>query len=68
LRFAFAGTLGEFDADRRLDDGILRTVWMAPDDIRSCRDRHRSPLIWQCIADHLAGQRFPLSLIRHYAS
>ena len=66
LRFAFSGTLGEFDATRQLDTGIVRAVWMTPDEIRNSRDRHRSPLIWQCVADHMNGQRFPLALIKHY--
>lgn len=66
LRFAFAGTLGEFDARRKLDDGILRTVWMTPEEIRASQDRHRSPLIWRCVEDHLDGRRYPLDLIRHY--
>ena len=68
LRFAFAGTLGEFDEKRKLDTGILRTVWMTPEEIRSTQDRHRSPLIWQCVQDHLSGRRFPLDLIRHYGA
>jgi 8-oxo-dGTP pyrophosphatase MutT (NUDIX family) len=66
LRFAFAGTLGEFDAQRKLDTGILRTVWMTPEEIRASQDRHRSPLIWQCVEDHLQGRRYPLDLIRYY--
>lgn len=63
LRFAFAGTLGTFEADRALDDGIVRTLWMTADEIRASVPRHRSPLLLQCIEDHLAGQRYPLSLI-----
>ena len=63
LRFAFAGELGAFDAQRPLDDGIVRTVWMTPDEVRASAARHRSPLVLRCIEDHLAGQRFPLSLI-----
>ncbi|CAG4885049.1 Phosphatase NudJ [Georgfuchsia toluolica] len=66
LRFAFAGTLGMFDAQRKLDSGILRTVWMTPEEIRATQDRHRSPLIWQCVEDHMRGRRFPLDLVRHY--
>ena len=66
LRFAFAGTLGEFDEKRKLDTGILRTVWMTPEEIRVTQDRHRSPLIWQCVEDHMRGRRFPLDLVRHY--
>ena len=63
LRFAFAGELGAFDAQRPLDDGIVRTLWMTPDEVRASAARHRSPLVLRCIEDHLAGQRYPLSLI-----
>ena len=66
LRFAFAGTLGKFDEKRKLDSGILRTVWMTPEEIHATQDRHRSPLIWQCVEDHMSGRRFPLDLVRHY--
>ena len=68
LRFAFAGILGSFDADRKLDTGILRTLWMTPEEIRASQDRHRSPLIWQCVDDHRNGHRYPLSLLHHYES
>ncbi len=68
LRFAFAGDLGAFDPRRSLDDGIVRTLWMTPEEIRVSIDRHRSPLLLQCIEDFLAGQRYPLSLIHADAS
>ncbi|HEY8856830.1 MAG TPA: NUDIX hydrolase [Rugosibacter sp.] len=67
LRFAFAGILGVHDAHRTLDTGIVRAVWMTPEEIQATQARHRSPLIWQCVADYLHGQRFPLEIIRHYA-
>ncbi len=63
LRFAFAGTLGAFEADRPLDEGIVRTVWMTADEVRGSVARHRSPLLLECIEDYLAGQRYPLDLI-----
>ena len=66
LRFSFAGELGEHEEGRILDEGILRAVWMSPEEIRACTERHRSPLIWQCVSDYLAGRRFPLDLVRHY--
>jgi 8-oxo-dGTP pyrophosphatase MutT (NUDIX family) len=66
LRFAFAGELGAHVADRQLDEGILRAVWMTPAEIAATRDRHRSPLVGQCVQDWLAGRRFPLDVIRHY--
>ena len=66
LRFAFSGELGAHEEGRVLDTGIQRAVWMPPDEIRATTDRHRSPLVWQCVSDYLAGRRFPLDLVRHY--
>lgn len=67
LRFAFCGELGRLH-DRPLDDGILRTVWMDLAELRACADRHRSPLVLQCVEDYLAGQRAPLSLVATHPS
>ncbi|HEX8989740.1 MAG TPA: NUDIX hydrolase [Rhodocyclaceae bacterium] len=66
LRFAFTGELGEHEDGRALDRGILRAVWMTPKEIEATRERHRSPLILQCVKDWQSGRRFPLDLIRHY--
>jgi hypothetical protein len=63
LRFAFCGELGEAQAGRALDAGIVRTLWMSPDEIRASRAQHRSPLLLQCMEDYLAGQRHTLDLI-----
>jgi 8-oxo-dGTP pyrophosphatase MutT (NUDIX family) len=63
LRFAFCGTVGEADAGRRLDEGIVRTLWLTPQEVQASRARHRSPLLWQCVADHQAGRRYPLELL-----
>jgi 8-oxo-dGTP pyrophosphatase MutT (NUDIX family) len=63
LRFAFCGTLGELQMGRSLDTGIVRTLWMTPDEIRASSERHRSPLVLRCMEDYLAGQRFPMELI-----
>jgi hypothetical protein len=37
---------------------------MTPDEIRASVARHRSPLLLQCVEDHLAGKRYPLELVR----
>ena len=68
LRFAFAGQLGTHHGWRALDEGIVRTVWMTPEEIRATRDRHRSPLLLRCLDDYLAGQRFSLNLVHTDAS
>ena len=66
LRFAFCGELGGHEAQRRLDQGILRALWLTPQELQARQGEQRSPLVAQCIADYLAGQRLPLSAIRHY--
>ena len=63
LRMAFCGEIGELQPHLRLDEGIVRTLWMTPEEVRASADRHRSPLVLQCIEDHLAGQRFALNVI-----
>lgn len=64
LRFAFCGTVGPMDVTQALDTGIVRTLWLSAEEIRQSTDRHRSPLVLQCLEDYLAGQRFPLELVR----
>ncbi len=66
LRFAFAGKVGARETARQLDAGILRAVWMTVEEIEACADRHRSPLVLECMRDYLAGRRFPLDAIRHH--
>jgi 8-oxo-dGTP pyrophosphatase MutT (NUDIX family) len=63
LRFAFCGELGTAQAHLTLDEGIVRTVWMSPDEIRASTERHRSPLVLRCMEDYLLGQRFPVQLV-----
>ena len=63
LRFAYSGELGEALPGRTLDTGIVRTLWMTPEEIRANAARLRSPLVLRCMEDHLAGQRYPLSLV-----
>lgn len=63
LRFAYRGSLGAFDPARTLDTGIVRTLWMTPDEIRHSTERHRSPLVLQCMEDYLKGQCYPLELV-----
>ncbi len=63
VRMAFCGDIGELQPHLSLDEGIVRTLWMTPEEIRASAERHRSPLVLRCIEDHLAGQRSPLRVI-----
>ena len=65
LRFAFTGRVTGHEPGHKLDDGIIRAVWMTPEEIRSCQAMHRSPQVLLCIEHYLAGQRYPLSVITH---
>lgn len=67
LRFAFSGRVGA-QLDRPLDDGILRAVWMSYEELLVCQEKHRSPLVLQCVDDYLEGKRSPLSLIYTHPS
>lgn len=67
LRFAFTGRLGRHHDDRPLDTGIVRTLWMTAEEIRSRQARHRSPLVMKCVEDYLAGRRVPLDILVYCA-
>ena len=66
LRFAYGGRLEAEESGRAPDDGSVRAVGMTPDETRATADRHRSPLILQCVEDWLDGARHPLALVHHH--
>lgn len=66
LRFAFAGEAEGPLADRTLDEGIVRAMWMSLEEVQLSRARHRSPLVARCIEDFIAGRRYPLNLIETF--
>jgi 8-oxo-dGTP pyrophosphatase MutT (NUDIX family) len=67
LRFAFAAEPERHDPARPLDEGIVQALWLTPDELLAARERHRSPLVWQVVADHLSGHRSPLTVLQHLA-
>jgi ADP-ribose pyrophosphatase YjhB (NUDIX family) len=67
MRFAFIGDVTGHEPERALDSGIIRAAWMTAAEIRASHARHRTPLVMQCVDDFLAGRRYPLQLITHYA-
>lgn len=68
LRFAFAARPIRHHPERALDEGIIATHWLDLDALRSNRERHRGPQVWQCIDDYLHGEHMPLSCLKelHY--
>lgn len=65
LRIAFRATALRHDAERSLDTGIERALWMDPMRLAGCADRHRSPMVQRCVDDARAGRSLPLDTIAH---
>lgn len=65
LRFTFAAEALRHDAERPLDDGIVRALWMTREEIVAAAERLRSPMVLAGVDDWLAGRRLPLNAIRH---
>ncbi len=65
VRFAYICDVAGFDANRALDDGIVRAVWLTADEIKASAIPHRSPLVLRCVRDYQAGRRFPLDFVHH---
>ncbi|MCO6059168.1 NUDIX hydrolase [Pseudomonas sp. MOB-449] len=63
-RVCFAARPLRHHPDQPLDDGIIGPRWLTRDELLAEKDRWRSHLVLRCIDDYLAGERFPLSLIR----
>jgi len=69
LRFAFSGKVTGEEPDRALDEGILRTLWLSPEEVEAGgrEGRLRSPMVLSCVRDWREGRRYSLDLIRHLA-
>lgn len=63
-RSCFAGKVLQHYPERKLDEGILRTVWLSLDELRQRRDDLRSYLVLDCIEDYLNKPHYSLDLIR----
>ncbi len=65
LRFSYAVKAIRFDDTAQLDDGIVRAVWLSPEEIRQRRKDWRSPMIESCMEDYLQGRFLPLDWVIH---
>lgn len=62
LRFLFIGEVGRC-FDGRLDDDIISSHWMSYDEIVTCREQHRSPLVLHCVDDYLHKESVSLDIL-----
>lgn len=65
LRFAYVCEVTSREAGQALDTGIVRAVWLTPEELAASVVPHRSPLVMRCVDDHRAGRRFPLDFVSH---
>ena len=63
LRVCFYGRALRHDAQRPLDTGIERVLWLDHAALLHRVSELRSPLVLRCVDDYLAGHRFPLDLL-----
>jgi NADH pyrophosphatase NudC (nudix superfamily) len=68
LRVAISGEVTRHEPQRALDDGILAAHWLTREQLLAQPSRLRSPLVLNCIDDHLAGRRHDLSALSYLGS
>lgn len=66
LRVCFAGVCEQHFPDNKLDEGILRALWMTQEELKAMQDRMRSEMVMRCIDDYNSGKRYPLDILNHY--
>lgn len=65
LRVAFAARPLRHHAQRPLDQGIERALWLSYAELAASAARHRSPMVLRAVDDYRAGRRYPLELLSH---
>jgi ADP-ribose pyrophosphatase YjhB (NUDIX family) len=63
LRATFCGEVSRHDPSRKLDDGIIDSVWMSHPQLVAMPQRLRSPMVLRSIEDYLVGMRHSLSVL-----
>lgn len=66
LRVCFAGKVHSHKMSQALDDGIITTHWLSREQIVAKKSQLRSSLVLTSINAYLAGEHYPLSLLKSY--
>jgi 8-oxo-dGTP pyrophosphatase MutT (NUDIX family) len=64
LRVCFGGSVHGHEPGSPLDAGIERALWLARDELQARSGRLRSPLVLAVVDDYLAGERYPLGVLK----
>jgi len=66
LRACFSGTAIKNFPNQKLDDGIIRSLWMTRDEVQQNAHRLRSPLVLNHIDHYIAGKKYDLDFFSYY--
>ncbi len=66
LRACFAGKAVKHYPQQKLDDGIIRALWMSRSEVAENAHRLRSPLVLDHIDHYIAGKRYDLDFFSYY--
>ncbi|WOH38339.1 NUDIX hydrolase [Thalassotalea fonticola] len=64
LRFCFVVELDEFAQTTPQDPEILQALWLTKEQLLAKGDQIRSPLVIECLNDHLNGNHYPLEILK----
>lgn len=64
LRFCFVAELDECAETHPQDSDILQALWLTKDELLAKGDKIRSPLVIECLNDHLNGNNYPLEILK----
>lgn len=66
LRFCFAGSVHSHSASQKLDEDIITTHWLNREEIAKKKSSLRSALVLKSVDAYLAGDHYPLTLLKSY--
>lgn len=65
MRYCFTGDAIKHDPEQALDADIHQAIWLTEQEIFARQASFRSPLVLDCFNDYLAGNRYPLTLLKN---
>ena len=63
IRYTFFGRASDIDTQYSLDPDIIQTHWFSHQEL-SNNSSLRSPVVMRCLNDYLAGEQYPLSMLK----
>lgn len=63
IRYTFFGQASALDATQERDPDIIRTHWLTLEQL-TINSSLRSPIVLRCINDYIAGEKYPLSVLK----